>query len=724
MRTGEQASAPGAFLVVAAGLALLGAAAASGGQFEVAVGQNVKAVPLYEVFEIDFKHERRYRSPHTDVSVHVVLKSPSGRRVKVGGFFYGSTQPTKIVMRKVKRSGRERDEPRYMTGRPNLWKARYAPGEIGDWSFRYEFATTKGGKAEGTGSFRCVKGRAPSRGFLRQNPSNPFLWVFDDGSPYFPIGLQTGLGDNFGAGTVLSAMALEGPIRTDRPGRKLPPGAMYQPGPSSNPVNGDEYFRRYARAGFNFVRHPGHNAPRAVSCHGPGNVHEGVMTDEFLRHARKYDMRIMFCIFGWMAPDEPDNAEVMAKLKRALDYTVARWGAYVDIWELMNEDKRLSAKWYEIMTAHLRSIDPYRHPITTSFERPEIEGIDVSSPHWYDNRKDELKSDQLAATRAKNWKKFNKPVIVGEHGSSGADKNGIGGVWDERSAVRMRLRNWAALFNEISLVFWNTSYAKDGHRMNMWLGPLERQYVRAMQGLATRLDAGMRMVPVGTSGKNVRAYGLASEERAAVYLHYHATHERTMSGLWIQMDLPERASKGYWYSPETAAIIRRIDIKKGQTELAVPDFTIDIALLVANDGPPDIDSDGRPNDEDPDDDNDGVPDDRDAFPLEPEEWGDKDGDLIGDVLDADDSPADGIGDDENGNGTPDRDEQDIDGDGVPRSKAAPWDAFPFDPKEWRDTDGDGVGDNADPDDDGDGYTDEEERAAGSDPLSRVSIPLR
>jgi len=140
---------------------------------------------------------------------------------------------------------------------------------------------------------------------------------------------------------------------------------------------------------------------------------------------------------------------------------------------------------------------------------------------------------------------------------------------------------------------------------------------------------------------------------------------------------------------------------------------VDIALLVTPDGPPDIDRDGKPNDADPDNDNDGVPNDRDAFPLEPEEWEDRDGDLIGDNLDAD-VDADGVRD------RPES--EDPDGDGVKTAHAVPWDAFPLDPRESRDTDGDGIGDNADPDDDGDGWTDEEEKAAKTDPLDRLSFP--
>ena len=43
------------------------------------------------------------------------------------------------------------------------------------------------------------------------------------------------------------------------------------------------------------------------------------------------------------------------------------------------------------------------------------------------------------------------------------------------------------------------------------------------------------------------------------------------------------------------------------------------------------------------------------------------------------------------------------------------DVFPLDSTEWVDTDGDGVGDNADLNDDGDAWTDAEETSCGSDP---------
>ncbi len=113
---------------------------------------------------------------------------------------------------------------------------------------------------------------------------------------------------------------------------------------------------------------------------------------------------------------------------------------------------------------------------------------------------------------------------------------------------------------------------------------------------------------------------------------------------------------------------------------------------------------------DTDRDGDGVPNDQDAFPDDPGESADLDGDGIGDNADPD-VDGDGVANevdafprdpaesaDLDGDGLGDNADPDVDGDGV----ANDIDAFPRDPAESADLDGDGVGDNADTDVDGDG----------------------
>jgi hypothetical protein len=122
----------------------------------------------------------------------------------------------------------------------------------------------------------------------------------------------------------------------------------------------------------------------------------------------------------------------------------------------------------------------------------------------------------------------------------------------------------------------------------------------------------------------------------------------------------------------------------------------------------------------------------DVFPLDPTEWADPDADYVGSNADPDDD-GDGLLDDDE---PPPMNplSPDTDGDGVCDGPAAVHnaigkclagpDAFPLDPSEFEDTDGDGVGDNEDPDDDGDGRSDVDELSGKPpcEPTEAVPVP--
>jgi len=149
---------------------------------------------------------------------------------------------------------------------------------------------------------------------------------------------------------------------------------------------------------------------------------------------------------------------------------------------------------------------------------------------------------------------------------------------------------------------------------------------------------------------------------------------------------------------------------------------------------PDSDNDGIADLEDPqplvaligistpeDWDGDGVNNNDDEYPFEQTQWEDLDGDGFGDNssgVNGDPSPSDYDNDfwlDPSDLSTTEL--------GCLNNPEEGMDYFPEDPREWKDNDGDCIGDNSDPDDDNDGYSDVEEAQQGTDPLSSSSKPI-
>jgi hypothetical protein len=272
------------------------------------------------------------------------------------------------------------------------------------------------------------------------------------------------------------------------------------------------------------------------------------------------------------------------KEKRFVAYCIARWGVYADFWELLNE-RKASDQWTTLMADYVRSIDPDRKPISTSWERAELPAIDINAPHWYEGE-NELNSDLRWTQLASKWKQTGKPVIVGEQGNTGMN-------WDPQSPVRMRIRAWTALFQEISLVFWNTSESKaamfgghytPGTGANIYLGPQERGYIRVLQDFAFHLDSGIRMVPVSLSPPTViRGYGLSSANVAGFYLRHVASHITPVEKAQLSFDfslLGRSHLTGEWIDPATGAVVAQVRIPPGLNTLQVPPFQVDLALLV------------------------------------------------------------------------------------------------------------------------------------------------
>ena len=515
----------------------------------------------YEVFELSFQNNRSGGNPFFDVTVEAEFTSPAGQHRRIDGFYYSGT----------------------------VWKIRFRPDVPGRWNYRYRFSAKDGFRHVGRGSFECLPTANP--GPVRRNPANPFRWVFADGSPYYPVGLQ----DGFQAeGEELKKLQIDGEEREGP--RRL--------------VTAEEYFSIYGRAGFNLLRFSQKNSSYALLDDlDHFRVAESLATDRVLSEARRHGFRIMFGFFGfhgrWAeggtriarglrrllraglrrreeAINDPDDHETVAKEKRFMAYCVARWGVYADFWELLNERHAADA-WTKEMASYVHFIDPGHKPVSTSWERPWLPGIDINAPHWYVTET-ELESDLNMREKALKWKAYGKPVLVGEQGNSGMN-------WDPTSARRMRIRAWTALFQEVGLIFWNTSWSKFGMHLgryspgkasNIYLGPEERGYIRVLQNFASQLDAEVVMTPVEVSlPERVRGYGLLSPARAAVYLHHFQNHTETVDRLCLTLQVPGNSAQNcIWIEPATGKVLARTRVDPGRQTLITPPFTVDLALLL------------------------------------------------------------------------------------------------------------------------------------------------
>lgn len=554
------------------------------------------AIPRYGVFEQTFRWPSAgYNNPWEQVQVTLALTSPSGKKVSIDGFYYA----------------------------PDTWKARFSPGEIGAWSWKA--VLTDGMKrTEEKGRFTVEKSGRP--GFVRPNPANKFRWVFDNGSPYYPLGIGDCLQDANKNGVLLDDWGLDGDFRPPTPDQ----GQL---------VAIDTYLKAYRGAGVNLFRWSVDNCAfglyRTLALEG--NVYlekEGRAGDQLVRKMGQYGLHTYMVIFGFNPPGRtnappPNNTDDPAPhssgaaapprggtapqshnpaaqhhngaapgqahqgghnghtghaampsappdlraIKRYVKYVVDRYGAYVDYWELMNEAS-VPDEWYGEISQYLRSIDPYKHPISTSWEKPEIARIDINSPHWY-QREDEFQSDTVTWNKMQGWKRFNKPVIVGEQGNQVQN-------YDDRSGLRMRLRSWTAFFAEGAFIFWNASFAKDykAGAANIYLGPQERGYLKVLQNFTRGFDSRAMITDVKVSDSTrVRAYALRGPKGYAAYLHAYTNHTSPTKSIILTIK-PQSAGTATWINPATGQILGTQRISAGSQNLTVPVFTTDIALKI------------------------------------------------------------------------------------------------------------------------------------------------
>lgn len=518
-----------------------GASGATGAGGTGAGGAPARAAS-YGVFEQDFSAPTAgatYVNPWEDVSVTMTVTAPSGRSVSVGGFYYGS----------------------------NTWKARFAADEPGTWKWSAT-ARDKTTSHDSSGSFEAKADG--SHGFLRLNPDNKYRFLYEDGTPYYGIGLQNCLPDAGSLGSTSNRW-------------------LYTDAGVSTDI--DTFLKTTADGGFNMYRWTTDNCSPGLwkTISAAGNAYketEAKDGDSLVKTLHKYGFSVELTLFNYWVNTPPNfasttiAADAQKALQRYAKYIIDRYGAYVDIWELVNEGNA-SAAWYAALVPYMKRYDPYTHPITTSttytLDNAALgSGIDLNTAHWYAPVTENVAADWTFGN-LNDWKRMGSGMntVVSETGNCCNVCN--------YGPTGLRLRNWASVFVEGLLIYWDDARSKTacgGANTNYYIGSEERAYTKILADFMRGFDPSARIAgDLKVTGSGVSGHALAGSKDYAVYLVNGTNHTTPTTAVSVTI-APRAPGTATWISPATGKTLATSDVPAGSQTLSVPDFVTDVALKI------------------------------------------------------------------------------------------------------------------------------------------------
>ncbi len=351
-----------------------------------------------------------------DVRLDMRLRSPSEKTVIVPAFLV-----------------------RGSSGRPSVWSARYAPGEVGSYRGSFELVDGAGGRATAPISFAVST--SPSKGFL--HAAGPWVLRFDDGTPF------RGLGENlcWESRSTDDSRHFKDLQQSQRFNYDYMLGALASAGGQFTriwmcPWNLPLEWRKVSRDTDRYRDDPGHFNPSAID-----------RMDRLVESLEAADVYAMLTLeshvallgAGWDSSNynllnggpcaEPGdfftNAAAKAQFKNRLRYVVARWGysTHLAAWEFFNEvdnamygqkpnripDADVTA-WHREMGAYLKGLDPYGHLITTSTSHRPVEGLNQIEAFDFNQLHIYRRTGTIASAIRQSVQAEGKPCVVGEFG--------------------------------------------------------------------------------------------------------------------------------------------------------------------------------------------------------------------------------------------------------------------------------------------------------------------
>jgi len=427
-------------------------------------------------------------------------------------------------------SGKDVTLPCYYDSKEEIWKARFAPRQVGIYKSSI-IVKQLGAVAEESGEkIFEVKKSLEGKGFLSAH--NYWAFKFDNGECFRGIGINIGWEgrswDNpqnlFSYEHYLPKLFSNGAnfIRTWMCQWNFPLEWQKVSNDTYRYSNKTEYFHPEAIERLDeFVTMCSDNHVYVMLSL---DVHGSIVGDEWLDSPYNVNN-------GGPCNSRAEyftNEEAKKKYKDRLRYIVGRWGysPNIAVWELFNEIDNVSAPlqiphkvitdWHNEMSSYLKNLDPYNHLISTSISHREIAGlnsiesIDFNQKHIYHDGRDA--SDIVTAIESYTAQ-FQKPYVIGECGWTWDwNKDFSNPLTQENLVFDFKRALWYGVFNETPIF-----------PMNWWWEFFDRQnvlyYFRGVQEISAQMliegEGEFQKVPVKSTASE--AYALKVGDDYYVY---------------------------------------------------------------------------------------------------------------------------------------------------------------------------------------------------------------
>lgn len=345
-------------------------------------------VNVYDLYEISFSLGH-YSNPYDPqiIDVYAEFTGPDNHTCRVNGFYYESYSFKKVKNREEASAGKDKG-----------WRIRFTPDKVGTWSFVIHAIDSKGAMQTRQNSitFRCdavdtTTGfiSVANKRYLKRNGMENGL---PKELPFYPIGFNVAW--------------------YDYESSKTNPKGIYEYERIIDAIAGSA---NYMRIWLNRYQCLNLYGPEYTQRQGNDfivyfdsslNQKDAAELDHIIKFAAQNGINIAPCFFSYgdfcnkskdssKWGNNPFNTILGLKswtsfftdksakriTKNLIRYIVARWGYATNIvyWELWNEVDNISndniskeqfnkhiVDWHNEMASYIRSIDPFKHPISTS----------------------------------------------------------------------------------------------------------------------------------------------------------------------------------------------------------------------------------------------------------------------------------------------------------------------------------------------------------------------